>query len=351
MWIAGEIPDIPVLVGVVYIGVTQRLDDANCQILQSIENDAAHRGTGRKVLPMGDYNGHIQLLDVHQDANGCLMLQLAKDLFLEVANLRGDCDGVFTWCAMNHQLHPAIDYILMSRKLSVHTSRLHVDEAGEHSLGIDLLQRLYNNMVIATFGQTSTEPVLVRRGLKQRCPLSPPLYMLYTTGLERALVESGLGFALWFQYAKSPQVWTLQGLVFTHDLVLLAENTDQLQNLTDISTHHVASLKLTFHAKKSTLLRFSGPADERELVLPNGQPIPRSTEYRYLGVTFCDGECYDVHEARMRQSSQRAIGTLRKCCLWGFHRYVIVRELWNAVHAPCPTFANAVLCLSMSTRE
>ncbi|KAL3183464.1 hypothetical protein MRX96_033577 [Rhipicephalus microplus] len=101
------------------------------------------------------------------------------------------------------------------------------------------------------------------------------------------------------------------GLVFADDLVLLAENTDQLQNLKDISAHHLASLKLTFNAKKSAVLRFSGPADERELVLPNGQPIPRSTEYRYFRVTLCDRECYDVHEAKMRQSSQRAIGTLR----------------------------------------
>ncbi|KAL3173741.1 hypothetical protein MRX96_041544 [Rhipicephalus microplus] len=80
---------------------------------------------------------------------------------------------------------------------------------------IDLLQRLYsNNTVIATFGQTSTEPVSVCRGLKQGCTLSPLLHMLYTSVLERDLIGSGLGFALRFQYAGSPQIWTLPGRAF-----------------------------------------------------------------------------------------------------------------------------------------
>ncbi|KAL3185572.1 hypothetical protein MRX96_028843 [Rhipicephalus microplus] len=107
--------------------------------------------------------------------------------------------------------------------------------------------------------------------------------MLYTAVLERELIGSGLAFALLFQYGGSPLVWTLPGLVFVDDLVLLPENTDQPQNLIDISAHHLASLKLMFNAKKLVVLRFSGPAGERELVLLNGQPIPRSTEYRYLG--------------------------------------------------------------------
>ncbi|XP_075740905.1 uncharacterized protein LOC142788214 [Rhipicephalus microplus] len=59
----------------------------------------------------------------------------------------------------------------------------HIQNIDMPSTWVDLLQRLYNNsIVIATFGQTSTDPVSVRRGLKQGCLISPLLYCGARTG-------------------------------------------------------------------------------------------------------------------------------------------------------------------------
>lgn len=69
----------------------------NCQIIKCIRDDPAHWGVEKEVLLMGDFNGHIQPLDRYQDANGSLMLQLAEELSLGVANLHNDCESVFTW--------------------------------------------------------------------------------------------------------------------------------------------------------------------------------------------------------------------------------------------------------------
>lgn len=41
---------------------------------------------------------------------------------------------------------------------------------------------------------------------------------------------------------------------------------------------------------------------------------------------------------------------LRRRSLWGCNRYILVRELWKAVHVPALTFANAVVCISADTR-
>ncbi|XP_049270212.1 uncharacterized protein LOC119386210 [Rhipicephalus sanguineus] len=216
----------------------------------------------------------------------------------------------------------------------------------------DLLRRLYaDSSVVARLADTSSEPVKVSRGLRQGCPLSPLLYMLYASGLESALIQSNIGFKMKFLSEGQPEVWTLPGLVFADDIVLLAEDRHQLQQLVTISAHHLAGLGLRFNPQKSAVVQFAGEVDTNlPLELPNGDKLPFSTEYRYLGVTIGMGEGHFLgHEDRLRQTSQRASCILRRRSLWGCNRYVLVRELWKSVHVPCLTFANAIICLTSRT--
>ncbi|KAH7985149.1 hypothetical protein HPB49_026582 [Dermacentor silvarum] len=90
---------------------------------------------------------------------------------------------------------------------------------------IGLLHRLYkDNTVVARFGGAQSQPVVVMRGLKQGFPMSPMLYMLYVSGLERAFKAAGVGFSFRHMYEGTLVTWKLPGLVYADDIVLLAES-------------------------------------------------------------------------------------------------------------------------------
>ncbi|XP_049267414.1 uncharacterized protein LOC125756576 [Rhipicephalus sanguineus] len=135
MWLRGSILGIPVIVGVVYLAVSNGQHDGNARIMKCVSTDVQRWAADREVLLMGDFNGHLQALDGFQDFNGDLVELTARELNLEIANLRSDCEGEFTWCARNS--HSCIDYVLISPKLSRHVTSITIDEDGKFSVGSD----------------------------------------------------------------------------------------------------------------------------------------------------------------------------------------------------------------------
>ncbi|KAH7948942.1 hypothetical protein HPB49_003617 [Dermacentor silvarum] len=170
--------------------------------------------------------------------------------------------------------------------------------------------------------------------------------------LEHALLNLDVGFTLNFSFDSTPTTWTIPGLVFADDLVLLAENEAQLQQLVETSAKHLGTLGLAFNSRKSAVVQFSGDRENPTMVLPDGERLPTAEEYRYLGVVLSASDGVNAeHEAHLRQSAQRASRILRRQCLWGCSRYLMVRELWKAVHVPGLTFANSTICLTAPTRD
>ncbi|XP_072143556.1 uncharacterized protein [Dermacentor andersoni] len=217
----------------------------------------------------------------------------------------------------------------------------------------ELIRRLYaDRTVVATLNGAYSSEVVVGKGLKQGCPLSPLLYMLYTTCVKRTLLASRVGFVVERTCDGLREQQVLLGLVFADDVVLLAGNTGDLQTLITSCAEAMAPLGLQFNTKKSAVIAFSGPEALGSLTLPCGGLLPQATEYRYLGVNFSTQQDYTAnHEKHLRGTSQRASQILRRKCLWGFNRFTMVRELWKTVHVPALTFANAVVCPTAQTRE
>lgn len=218
---------------------------------------------------------------------------------------------------------------------------------------LDTIQRLYEgNSVVVKFGGVQSARIPVAKGLRQGCPLSPLLYILYAADIERELLKSGLGFGLRFSTRGIDDSCRLPGLAFADDLVVMAESSSELQVLLDICHAEVTKLGLRFNTKKTAVVRLAGGQNANSTLSLAGKPLATQASYKYLGVWLgMDENLYSEQEEKLRQSALRAQGILRRRVLWGCNRFTMVRELWKLVHVPALTFANAVVCLSSETRE
>ena len=78
----------------------------------------------------------------------------------------------------------------------------------------------------------------------------------------------------------------LRYLSFADDLVLFAEDRDELQNACDHITSYVKKWKLDFNVSKCTTLRFDPNLDATEYrpLILSGKTVTAVTEFKYLGV-------------------------------------------------------------------
>ncbi|KAG0425322.1 hypothetical protein HPB47_027487 [Ixodes persulcatus] len=88
-----------------------------------------------------------------------------------------------------------------------------------------------------------SEDVIVTRGLRQGCPLSPLLYMLCVAGMEERLIQSRVGFSLTHLEDGEVVNWVFPGLTFADDIVLMAEAAEDMQRLLDICTAEAAPIR------------------------------------------------------------------------------------------------------------
>lgn len=181
------------------------------------------------------------------------------------------------------------------------------------------------------------------RGVRQGCPLSPLLYMLYVARMEERLIRSGLGFLLQNMEEEENVKWVLPGLTFADDIVLTGGSVETMQQLLDICADEAAVLGLQYNTTKSAVVQFAGSEKMRVESLKLGvDDIKVLNMYRCLGVTLSNEVDYHTH---LRLAAMRGASILRKRSLWSCNRFIMSRELWKGVVVPGLTFVNAVVCV------
>ncbi|CAM5164584.1 unnamed protein product [Natator depressus] len=128
-------------------------------------------------------------------------------------------------------------------------------------------------------GETTEIPI--RSGVKQGCPLSPIIFNLAMEPLLRAISNGADGFNL---HGERVSV-----LAYVDDLVLTADDPENLQRMLDATSQAADWMRLRFNAKKCASLHIDG--SKRDSVQMTGFqiqgepviPLAEGQAYRHLG--------------------------------------------------------------------
>ena len=95
----------------------------------------------------------------------------------------------------------------------------------------------------------------VHCGLRQGCILSPLLFNIYINDLVKELNELGKGIDI--------NGVRVSCLLYADDVVILAENEQNLQDMLDTVTHWCQKWNMTINEKKTQVVHFRPNAKER----------------------------------------------------------------------------------------
>jgi exonuclease III len=175
---------------------------------------------------------------------------------------------------------------------------------------LNILKAMYENSTFRVRGGFGyTELISLLRGVKQGSPLSPTLFDIFINDLLDGAKELGLSVPT----GESFDTYTLPGLLFADDLVLLADSMKNLQKLLNLATNWANKWGMRFGLDKCAIICFGGDraeVDKEEWVLQE-QRVEVRENYTYLGILFTeDLDLIKMSESRLL-AGRKALGALR----------------------------------------
>jgi hypothetical protein len=119
----------------------------------------------------------------------------------------------------------------------------------------------------------------VNTGVRQGCILSPLLYALFINGLIKELKRLDIGVEIEEGGEK------LNSLLYADDIVLLAQNRQDLQKLMNAVTDYARKWRFELNPKKSEVVVFGMKRAPRNIVWKLGEHVVKQVnQYKYLGM-------------------------------------------------------------------
>lgn len=157
---------------------------------------------------------------------------------------------------------------------------------------LDVVMDLYDGARTRTMTpEGPTDPVTIKSGVKQGCPLSPIIFNLAMEPMIRAVLEKQElhGYRI---NGPAPRGVTVNILAYADDLAIIAKNPDSLQSLLDVAVEVAEWCGLQFKPQKCATLHIERRRNGKQKVAPTNfniqecqiRALEGGQHYRHLGV-------------------------------------------------------------------
>ena len=213
---------------------------------------------------------------------------------------------------------------------------------------LELIKLLYTeNEVTLKLGEHSSKTMGPSTGLRQGCPLSPVLFIIFISDLEKRLEQTGAGFKVRlrgniFDFREKKHL-NISGLLFADDLALISHSREGMEKLLRVVSDFGEEMNLLFNPEKSAIVEFAECADSERAFLVQNRTLPVMDSYKYLGVTLSNGNNYLEEQEKIWEArAEKVLRQMHARSLWRFNRFEITKIQWKSTAVPASTYANSV---------
>ena len=214
-----------------------------------------------------------------------------------------------------------------------------LNETGVKGKMLNALKSLYTSVVscVRVNGFT-TDWFNVKNGLRQGCSLSPILFNMFINDFALSVQALGKGIKLHDDERVSI-------LLYADDIVLLAENENDLQSMLNLLDTWCSSNHLKINPTKSQIIHFrpkSAPKTNFTFTCGSNE-LKIVDRYVYLGLTLTEFLNFTVMAKMVSQAAGRALGLLiAKYKTLGGMPFDVYNKLYDALVWPVIAYGAAV---------
>jgi hypothetical protein len=186
-------------------------------------------------------------------------------------------------------------------------------------------------------GDTCTEWFSLETGVRQGCVLSPLLYALFINGLVKELQNLNRGVEI-------EEGNIINSLLYADDIVLMAENRYQLQEMLDTVSSYAKRWRFELNPKKSEVVVFGLKRAPRDIQWRLGESrIKQVTQYKYLGIELTRTLRWTPYFKRVLAKAKRNMTqALAMGIRGGFMSVRLARIIWMSLVRSVIEYGNEI---------